>query len=134
MAANWYRLGLQLRLTTGTLDTIRAQFSDPIDQLLEMLKTWLKAGGSPSWKTLTDALRSRTVGAIQLAGTLETKYCLLEGTEAHTSAASQPETIVIPPLPVSHPVASQSAIVATLPGQLTAGHTGMYVYMHNTCL
>ena len=144
MAASWYRLGLQLRLMTGTLDTIRAQFSNPIDQLLEMLKTWLNAGGSPSWKTLTDALRSRTVGAIQLAGTLEAKYCLLEGTEAHTSAASQPETIVIPPLhqpetivipplPVSQPVASQSAIVATLPGQLTAGHTGMSIFIIRVC-
>ena len=144
MAASWYRLGLQLRLTTGTLDRIRAQFSNPIDQLLEVLNTWLKAGGSPSWKTLTDALRSRTVGAIRLAGTLETKYCLLEGTEAHTSAASQPETIVIPPLhqpetivipplPVSQPVASQSAIVATLPGQLTAGHTGMSIFIVRVC-
>ena len=155
MAANWYRLGLQLRLTIGTLDRIRAQFSDPIDQLLEMLKTWLKAGGSPSWKTLTDALRSRTVGANQLAGTLEAKYCLLEGMEAHTSAASrpetivipplhqpktivipplhQPETIVIPPLPVSQPVASQSAIVATLPGQLTARHTGMSIFRIRVC-
>ena len=188
MAANWYRLGLQLSLTAGTLDTIRARFSDPIDQLLEMLKTWLKAGDSLSWKTLTDALRSRTVGAIRLARTLEAKYCLLEGTEAHTSAASrpetivipplhqpetivipplhqpetivipplhqpetivipplrqpetivipplhQPETIVIPPLPVSQPVASQSAIVAALPGQLTAGHTGMSLFIILVC-
>ena len=72
----------------GDLDRIRAQFSDPIDRLLEMLKTWLKSGVSTSWKTLTDALRSRSVGANQLAGALEAKYHLLEGTEGNNNAAN----------------------------------------------
>jgi len=88
MCASWYRLGLQLRVRIGDLDRIRAQFSDPIDQLLEMLKTWLKSGVITSWKTLTDALRSRSVGANQLAGALETKYHLLEGTEGNNNAAT----------------------------------------------
>ena len=64
-SALWYPLGLQLSVTTGTLDRIRAHFSDPRDQLQEMLKTWLKACASPSWKALTDALRD--VGASHLA-------------------------------------------------------------------
>ena len=133
MAANWYQLGLQLNLMTVTLDRIRALFSDPIDQLLEMLKTWLKSGVSPSWKTLTDALRSRTVGAIRLAGVLERKYCLLGGTEGHNNATtsdSQPKSMVIPPFPVSQP---QSAIVATLPRQLTTTYIGMSMCMIRVC-
>ena len=81
VSVQWYHLGVQLKVRTGTLDRIRTQFHDPRDQLLEMLKTWLTTSDNTSWKTLTDALRSRSVGASQLAGVLETKYCLVEGTE-----------------------------------------------------
>ena len=71
----WYHLGLLLKVRVEKLDGIRAQFRDPRDQLLEMLKTWLITSDNPSWKSLTDALRSQTVGASQLAGVLEAKYC-----------------------------------------------------------
>ena len=81
VCSHWYNLGLQLKLRMGTLDRIAAQFSDPKHQLLEMLKTWLTTSDNPSWRTLTDALRSRSVGATQLAGDLETKYCPWEGTD-----------------------------------------------------
>ena len=74
----WYHLGLQLNFRVKKLDDIRVQFHNPRDQLLEMLKTWLTTSDKPRWKSLTDALRSRTVGASQLAGLLETKYCLVE--------------------------------------------------------
>ena len=77
---NWYHLGLQLKQNFGTLDGIRERFPDPRDQLLEMLKFWLRTADKPSWKTLTDALRSRNVGESQLADDLETKYCLVEDT------------------------------------------------------
>ena len=73
VAAQWYPLGLQLKVKTGTLDSIRTQFQNPRDQLLEMLKTWLTTSDSPSWRTLIDALRSQSVGAGQLAGELEKK-------------------------------------------------------------
>ena len=73
---NWYPLGLQLKLRTETLDSIRQRFSDPTCQLLEMLKVWLTTADNPSWKTLTDALRN--VEASQLADDLEAKYCLVE--------------------------------------------------------
>ena len=72
----WYLLGLQLKVRPETLEKIRAHFSDPRDQLLEMLKTWLTTSDNTSWKALTDALRNRTVGASQLAVDLERKYCL----------------------------------------------------------
>ena len=81
VSSQWYCLGLQLKVKTGTLERIKKQFPDPRDKLLEMLKTWLTTSDNTSWKTLTDALRSRSVDAAQLAGTLEAKYCLMEETE-----------------------------------------------------
>ena len=82
VCAQWYHLGLQLKLRTGTLDRINAQFrGDPREQLREMLKVWLTTNDNPSWKTLTDALRSRSVEASQLASVLEAKYCPVEETK-----------------------------------------------------
>ena len=81
MAAQWYHLGVQLKMRTGTLDNIQAQFSDPRRQLLEMLKTWLITSDNTSWKTLTVALRSRSLGVNHLADVLEAKYCLVEETK-----------------------------------------------------
>ena len=80
VSAHWYTLGLQLQVRTSTLDSIRLQFQNPRDQLLEMLKTWLTTRDNASWMTLTDALRSRSVGASQLASVLETKWFLMEET------------------------------------------------------
>ena len=77
---NWYYLGLQLKLSVGTLDMIRREFPNPRDRLLEMLKTWLTTPVNPNWKTLTDAVRCRSVGASLLADILEAKYCLVEDT------------------------------------------------------
>jgi len=78
VSAQWYQLGLQLKVRVGTLDRIKLQFADPRDQLLEMLKTWLTTVDNPSWNVLTEALRSRSVAKNVLAGVLETKYCLAE--------------------------------------------------------
>ena len=78
MRTQWYSLGVQLKLGVGTLDRIREQFSDSRDRLLEILKTWLTTADNPRWKTLTNALRSRSVGASLLASILEAKYCLVE--------------------------------------------------------
>ena len=83
VSAQWYQLGVQLKVRTGTLDNIQAQYSDPKRQLLEMLKTWLTTSDNTSWKSLTDALRRRSVGAAQLASVLEKKYCLAEDPEAN---------------------------------------------------
>ena len=81
----WYYLGLQLKVGPETLDIIKAQFSDPINQLLELLKIWLTTSGNTSWKTLTGALRSRSVGKSQLAADLQKKYFLVEETEVDES-------------------------------------------------
>ena len=106
-SAQWYNLGLQLKVRTGTLDRIRTQFPDSKDQLREMLKAWLNTSDNPTWKTLTDSLRSRSVGASQLAGDLETKCCPVNEIEVgrDTSASdSRPETSVFPPSPGSQPI------------------------------
>ena len=99
VSAQWYHLGLQLKVRTGTLDRIRTQFSDPRDQLLEMVKTWLTTSDNTSWRTLMDALRSRSVGASQLASILKTKYCLGEETEIDSGPSTSdihPESVVNP--------------------------------------
>ena len=98
VSAHWYPLGLQLQVRTSTLDSIRIQFQNPRDQLLEMLKTWLTTSDSTSWKTLTNGLKSRSVGASQLASVLERKHCVMEETAADSGTSdSQPETNVPPP-------------------------------------
>ena len=106
ISAQWYNLGLQLQVRAGQLNKISEQFSDPSHQLREMLKDWLDNSDNTSWKTLTSALRSRSVGARQLAGTLETKYCPVEDTDSDTAippSESQPATNITSPLPVSQP-------------------------------
>ena len=88
VSAQWYQLGLQLKVKTGTLDRFRAQFSDPKDLLMMMLKTWLTTSDNTTWKTLTDALRCRSVGASQLAGELEKKYCLVKKADVGKSMSA----------------------------------------------
>ena len=99
MSADWYDLGLQLKLRIGILDNIRADFTAAKHRLREMLKTWLTTGDDPSWKTLINALRSRMVGASQLAAVLETRYCSAERTELDVGVT--PETDIFSPSSVS---------------------------------
>ena len=102
VAAQWYNLGLKLKVRTGRLNSIRTEFNTPEDQLREMLNAWLTTGDNPSWKTVIDALGSKMVGASQLAATLETKYCPVERSELDVCGHS--ETNVFPPSPVSEPL------------------------------
>ena len=76
VSAQWYDLGLHLGVSVWKLERIdvQLQYSDDARGLLQVvLKTWLTTADNPSWKTLTNALRS--VGASQLAKQLEAKYC-----------------------------------------------------------
>ena len=104
IAAQWYNLGLQLKVRTGRLYSIWAEFDTPEDQLREMLNAWLTTDDSPSWKTLIKALRSKMEGELsQLAAVLEAKYCPFEKTEL--DIGGQPETVF--PLSVSPAVMLQ---------------------------
>ena len=79
-SAKWYKIGIRLKVPVDKLDGIRSQFSEPGDQLCEMLKEWLKgaAGSRPTWGALVEALRSQTVGEPKLADQLEAKHCQSE--------------------------------------------------------
>ena len=96
-----------------------AQFPELKRQLSEMLKTWLTNSDSTSWKTLTDALRSRSVGASQLASVLEAKYCLVEETEVD-SATSICDTNITPPPPVSEQLLPQPGVADTQASKYTS--------------
>ena len=85
VSPKWYHLGLLLKMRPDILDSIRIQFFNFNDQLLEMLKAWLTTSDNTSWKTLIDALRSENFEEHRLAIDLEKKYCLVEGTEVHES-------------------------------------------------
>ena len=118
VSAQWYHLGLQLKVRTGALNRIRTQFHDPRDQFLEMLKTWLTTSDNTSWKTLTDALRSRSVGASQLAGVLETKYCLVEVDTSTFTSDGQSESNISPfTVPEQVLPTPQSVVADTLEGK-----------------
>ena len=112
MSGYWYRLGVQLQVRISTMDSIRIQFQNPRDQLLEMLKTWLTTSDNTSWKSLADALRSRSVGACQFASVVERKHCVIEeivedsGTSENQSEtnATPPSTVPVQVLPTQQPL------------------------------
>ena len=70
-----YYLGLQLSLTTATVEGIRQQYSDPQDRLSQLLIEYLKKiDPPPTWKAIAHALRSTTVDIPYLAERIEKKY------------------------------------------------------------
>ena len=92
--AKWYDIGLQLRVSVGTLDAIKEQYDDPSHCLRETLKTWLKTYPSPpTWSNIVTALRSR-IGEVRLAADLEQKYC---STQDSSVAATHHHALPAPP-------------------------------------
>ena len=74
--AKWYHIGVELKLSVGTLDAIRSEFSGTIDCLTEICNHWLKRiDPHPSWVALTKILESPVVGEGRLAQQLRDKYC-----------------------------------------------------------
>ena len=66
--AKWYYIGLELGLTTGTLNAI--QKDNPHDTgmcFTNTLETWLRQSEHPSWSDLAKSLRSPPMGLGQLA-------------------------------------------------------------------
>ena len=99
----WYDIGLQLRMSVGTLDAIKEQYDDPSDCLREALKTWLKTCPSPpTWKNIVDTLRRITVGEVRLAADLEQKYCSTQYTYTYpTNTSTHLLVLPAPPAPLS---------------------------------
>ena len=72
----WYHIGLELKLSVGTLNAIRSEFSDKNDCLTEMCSHWLRRiNPHPTWEALTLAIKSPPVGEGHLAQQLRDKYC-----------------------------------------------------------
>ena len=67
---SWYIIGLLLGVPVNTLDYIEREKGDDWDHLRNLLKSWLKRGGA-TWGTLSDALKSPSVGEHQLAKKLD---------------------------------------------------------------
>ena len=74
--AKWYDIGIELKLSIGTLNTIKEDFPQAAESLREMCIHWLKRiDPRPSWAALTNALESPPVGEGHLAQQLRDKYC-----------------------------------------------------------
>ena len=73
--AKWYDIGIELKLSTGTLDNIR-EVPHAADCLREMCILWLKREDpNPSWSILTKVLEIPAVGEGHLTQQLRYKYC-----------------------------------------------------------
>ena len=61
--AKWHDIGIELKLSVGTLNAIREDFPQAADCLKEMCINWLKCiDPRPSWAALVKALESPPVG------------------------------------------------------------------------
>ena len=76
-SAKWYDIGIELKFSIGTLDTIRKNFPHAAEYCLrELCIRWLKCTEPrPTWTALTKALESAPVGEGHLAQQLRDKYC-----------------------------------------------------------
>ena len=59
--SNWYEMRLELKVPVSELDEIEGTKLGGRTSLRRMLNYWLKTSPSPSWKSLADAMGSRTV-------------------------------------------------------------------------
>ncbi len=75
VSADWYKVGLALKLTPGTLNAMKGPHKEPKDCMMDMVSEWLSTSPDPSWEGLIAALRHPVVGKVALARQLEAKYC-----------------------------------------------------------
>ena len=99
VCAKWYDIGIELKLSVGTLNAIREDLPRVADCLRETCTHWLKRiDPRPSWEALTKALESPPVGEGHLAQQLRDKYCR-GGEEAipHVNPTTGPSPPGAPP-------------------------------------
>ena len=71
-----YSLGLSLKVPKEELNQIQTTFNYPRDRLICVIQAFLKRiDPKPTWKVLSDALRSPLVNEHTLARQIEMKYC-----------------------------------------------------------
>ena len=62
----WYKIGIELGLKVGELDTISASSADHDECLIAMIKVWLKSiDPIPTWTALGDALTSAPINEVE---------------------------------------------------------------------
>ena len=69
LTAEWFKLGVALGLSYGTLRTIESNYRDAHRCQTEMVIAWLqmKDNSQPSWQSLASALSSPSVSRIEIA-------------------------------------------------------------------
>ena len=110
--AKWYHIiGVEMKLSVGTLNAIRSEFPDMNDCNTEMCSHWLRRiDPCPSWEALTKALKSPPVGEGHLAQQLRDKYCPgREETIPHVYSTPGPSPAGAPPPPPPPPPTSQGS-------------------------
>ena len=68
LAAKWFNLGLALGLSYGKLTQIESNHpKDSLRCLTETVNAWLQNSPNPSWRGLVSALRSPSLGRVDIA-------------------------------------------------------------------
>ena len=68
----WYLLGLQLNLSTDTLDSIEKTHDDGDRQCIKMVQHWISSSKNPTWQDVHEALRN--IGESVIAAEIASKY------------------------------------------------------------
>ena len=73
----WRPIGVQLEVPTSSIKIIgTAHKDDPEQAFTELMDEWLKqTDPEPSWAAIVEALRSRSVGEVRLAESVERNMC-----------------------------------------------------------
>ena len=63
--SRWFSLGLQLQFNYGDLEAIKKDKRECSECFTELLNKWLKVSNpAPTWKSMINALNSRSVGIL----------------------------------------------------------------------
>ena len=88
VSAKWYDFGLELDLTSDTLDNIKSTFQENSERLRECIKIFLKqASPIPTWEIIVKALSEPNIGHAELARKLKDE-CIKKTSEKSTLTAS----------------------------------------------
>ena len=72
--SKWHGIGLQLKLSPGTLDAIDADNKFSLEKCSKMLQKWLETGKVRTWRALAEALGSKVVAREDLKTNILKKY------------------------------------------------------------
>ena len=79
--SQWFMIGIGLGVDPSTLDAIRCESNNQINECFsKMLHSWLQQGNpQPTWSQMISVLRSPIVGYMQLAEQLSSKLNMSSG-------------------------------------------------------